>query len=407
MSYTKVVLHVDGHDRHAQVERVLAGSDPDSPELFFHHADHLGSGHVLTKETGDLLSQEEYFPYGRASDRRDARNRYRFIGVERDEDTELCMTGPRAYDPVMARFLQGDPLAGSELETSPFIYAKANPASRVDPGGYQPVPPHALQPLPPGNYPTNVPFSPQTPREPFIPPIILPGQQPIMGPALLSLGARWAHESLLSAMGRPPYWANSWRLFDEFVSGTGPQVRYYGPNSIEVAGMRASPGIQEALNEFYAINQGRTSGNLQNHTYFYHFSPGLSNPVGWIPAHIDAIQNGTRMFVGGYYASITEITPGSLQVSVWNDTSLNSYAYHALPSHPRVPGQTTRYGTTEQFFYWNVPLDTARLQPGGQAGQTPVPPTTPSAPPSTRQGAENIRTSEWYPAIGTQPVPTE
>jgi hypothetical protein len=184
------------------------------------------------------------------------------------------MTGPRAYDPVMARFLQGDPLAGSELETSPSIYAKANPASRVDPGGYQPVPPHALQPLPPGNYP-------------------------------------------------------------------------------------------------------------------------------------DAIQNGTRMFVGGYYASITEITPGSLQVSVWNDTSLNSYAYHALPSHPRMPGQTMRYGTAEQFFYWNVPLNTASLQPGGQAGQTPVSPTTPSAPPSTRQGAENIKPPEWYPAMGTQPVPTE
>jgi hypothetical protein len=52
VSYTKLVLHVAGHSRHAQVERVLAGSDPDSLELFFHHADHLGSGHVLTREDG-------------------------------------------------------------------------------------------------------------------------------------------------------------------------------------------------------------------------------------------------------------------------------------------------------------------------------------------------------------------
>lgn len=37
----------------------------------------------------------QYFPYGRASDRRDTRNRYRFIGVEQDEETGLCMTGPR------------------------------------------------------------------------------------------------------------------------------------------------------------------------------------------------------------------------------------------------------------------------------------------------------------------------
>lgn len=56
MSYTKLVLHVAGHSRHAQVERALAGSDPDSLELFFHHADHLGSGHVLTREDGDLCS---------------------------------------------------------------------------------------------------------------------------------------------------------------------------------------------------------------------------------------------------------------------------------------------------------------------------------------------------------------
>ena len=53
----------------------------------------LGSGHILTDGAGALLSQEEYFPYGRSSDRRDERNRYRYIGVETDEDTGLLMTG--------------------------------------------------------------------------------------------------------------------------------------------------------------------------------------------------------------------------------------------------------------------------------------------------------------------------
>jgi len=108
--YTKLVLQLQGHGRHAQAERVLVGSDPDSLPMFFHHSDHLRSAHVLTKGDGDLLSQEEYFAYGRPSDRRDARNRYRFIGEERDDVTLLCMTGPRTYDPVSGRFLQGDPL---------------------------------------------------------------------------------------------------------------------------------------------------------------------------------------------------------------------------------------------------------------------------------------------------------
>jgi RHS repeat-associated protein len=134
--YTKLMLQLLGQGRHAQAERILAGSDPDSLPLFFHHADHLGSGHVLTKDTGDLLSQEEYFPYGSNSDRRDARNRYRYIGVERDEDTRLDMTGPRTYDCVSGRFLQPDPLAASRFDLSPYVYASATPLHRLDDNGY-------------------------------------------------------------------------------------------------------------------------------------------------------------------------------------------------------------------------------------------------------------------------------
>jgi RHS repeat-associated protein len=132
---TKLVLQVHGHGRHAQAERVLAGSDPDSLPLFFSHPDHLQSAHVLTTEDGDLLSQEEFFAYGRPSDRRDARNRYRFIGVERDEHTQLCMTGPRTYDPVCGRFLQGDPLAKNHVERMPMSYPPA-PLLVTDRSGY-------------------------------------------------------------------------------------------------------------------------------------------------------------------------------------------------------------------------------------------------------------------------------
>jgi RHS repeat-associated protein len=135
--YAKLVLHVNGHGRHAQMERILSASDPDSLDLFFHHSDYIKSGHVLTTKDGDLLSQEEYFPFGSSSDRRDARNRYRFIGVERDEDTHLCMTGPRTYDPATGRFLQPDPIAENSPNVSPFVYSSASPIVVLDPGGYQ------------------------------------------------------------------------------------------------------------------------------------------------------------------------------------------------------------------------------------------------------------------------------
>jgi RHS repeat-associated protein len=156
VEYSKVVLHVQGEGRHAQVEQVLDGSDPDSLDIFYHHGDQLGSGHVLTDENGELLSQEEYFPYGRSSDRRDARNRYRFIGVERDEDTGMCMTGPRQYDPVMGRFLEGDPLV--QPGGTPFGYAGGGPVGWMDPGGYQAEPAEVAMPattLPTGGVSTD------------------------------------------------------------------------------------------------------------------------------------------------------------------------------------------------------------------------------------------------------------
>jgi RHS repeat-associated protein len=132
-AFTKTTLHVAGPSgRCAQVEKVLTGADATSLPVFHVHGDHLGSGQCLTKADGTLLCQEEFFAYGRSSDRRDTRNRYRFIGVERDEDTGLCMTGPRTYDPVSGRFLQGDPVVGGAA----YVYSRGNPVGRMDPGGY-------------------------------------------------------------------------------------------------------------------------------------------------------------------------------------------------------------------------------------------------------------------------------
>jgi len=148
VTYTKASLQVPAPDARAQLEVVLDGADATSVEVVFTHADHLGSGHILTDGAGALLSQEEYFPYGRSSDRRDERNRSRYIGVETDEDTGLLMTGPRTYDPVTGRFLSGDPIASepTNARLSAYRFGPGNPIGYVDWNGYQDVPVSAYEP---------------------------------------------------------------------------------------------------------------------------------------------------------------------------------------------------------------------------------------------------------------------
>lgn len=143
-TYVKTVLHVEAQGRVAQAERVLTGADSASLDVFHVHADHLGSAQALTKDDATLLCQEEFFAYGRSSDRRDSRNRYRYIGVERDEETGLCMTGPRTYDPVVGRFLQTDPKIGPS--SSPFAYSRGSPIRLLDPNGYNEVPSNLATP---------------------------------------------------------------------------------------------------------------------------------------------------------------------------------------------------------------------------------------------------------------------
>lgn len=144
-AYVKTLLHVEIGRRVAQAERVITGTDAFSLPVFHVHADHLGSAQTLTKADGTLLGQEEYFAYGRSSDRRDARNRYRYIGVERDEETGFCMTGPRLYDPIIGRFDQPDSVVDASI--SLFAYTSSRPVALSDSSGYNEVPSDILPPL--------------------------------------------------------------------------------------------------------------------------------------------------------------------------------------------------------------------------------------------------------------------
>ena len=71
---------------------------------------HLGSASVEVNQDGNVLSYEEYHPYGttayqaRSSVAEVSLKRYRYTGKERDEETGLCYHGARYYAPWLGRW---------------------------------------------------------------------------------------------------------------------------------------------------------------------------------------------------------------------------------------------------------------------------------------------------------------
>ncbi|HEU4713467.1 MAG TPA: SpvB/TcaC N-terminal domain-containing protein [Pyrinomonadaceae bacterium] len=100
----------------------------------FHLGDHLGSSSVVIDGSGALTNREEFTPYGETSFGSFAKKRYRFTGMERDEESGLSHHGARYYAPWLLRWLSSDPI-GVKGGVNAFLYAAANPLRFVDING--------------------------------------------------------------------------------------------------------------------------------------------------------------------------------------------------------------------------------------------------------------------------------
>ena len=114
-------------------------SDP-QPLLRHQLGDHLESSSIELDEQGDIISYEEYYPYGSTSYQavdsatEVSAKRYRFTGKERDEESGLYYHGARYYAPWLARWTAADP-AGMVDGVNLFAYVRGNPVRLVDPDG--------------------------------------------------------------------------------------------------------------------------------------------------------------------------------------------------------------------------------------------------------------------------------
>ena len=98
---------------------------------------HLGSYLLEVDSTGDVLSYEEYYPYGGtalvAGSNLELKH-YRYSGKERDTNTGLYYYGVRYYAPELRRWLSTDP-AGTVDGLNLYGFVRGNPVLLVDPNG--------------------------------------------------------------------------------------------------------------------------------------------------------------------------------------------------------------------------------------------------------------------------------
>jgi RHS repeat-associated protein len=136
-------LHVDaGPNAVAVVETRTIGVDRAPVQLVrYQYRNHLGSASLELDDQAQIISYEEYFPYGSTSyqavrSQTDTPKRYRYTDKERDEENDLNYHGTRYYAPWLGKWISCDP-AGIADGPNQYSYVGGRVINLVDPSGLQ------------------------------------------------------------------------------------------------------------------------------------------------------------------------------------------------------------------------------------------------------------------------------
>ncbi len=136
-------LHImDDKQRVALVEtKTITNPDDKSPVqlIRFQLGNHLGSAALELDDEAQVISYEEYHPYGStayhaARSLTETPKRYRYTGKEGDEETGFSYHGARYYAPWVGRWVSCDP-AGMVDGTCLYAYVRNNPIMIYDSTG--------------------------------------------------------------------------------------------------------------------------------------------------------------------------------------------------------------------------------------------------------------------------------
>jgi len=103
--------------------------------MYYFINDHLDTPRKLIDESGQVVWQAAYLPFGKAQVLTETVvNNFRFPGQYYDEETGLHYNYHRYYDPKLGRYLRADPI-GLDGEINLYAYVGGNPVNRIDPEG--------------------------------------------------------------------------------------------------------------------------------------------------------------------------------------------------------------------------------------------------------------------------------
>jgi RHS repeat-associated protein len=134
-------LHIlDDKQRIAMVDTEIIGNSPTPQLIRFQYSNNLSSCNIEYDDNANIISYEEFHPFGTTafqatdSSREIPIKRYRYTGMERDEENGFEYHSARYYVPWLGRWMAADPI-GIKDASNFYVYAKNNPLIYQDKTG--------------------------------------------------------------------------------------------------------------------------------------------------------------------------------------------------------------------------------------------------------------------------------
>mgnify|MGYP000901819537 CR=1 FL=1 len=258
-----------------------------------------------------------------------------YTGRQYDSETGFLYYRERYLGSYLGRFLARDPI---QADINLYRYVRNNPVIYVDPSGLEWVSGRE------GGQRTRFYHgqwyhwvdTPQQPQTPIIP------SQPYASTI-----------DPFSPDFDPNTWSNNhnWDFLGDFLNGTGPTNRFYGPDSLQTFQMRQSPGAAKLRDAFYASGcKGVKPGD-----------PGSSYGTGEAAGGTTGDLSNTAFQVGGFGgATAVDNGNGTVTFTIYNDASRESFLYHGFYIFPVQNYQTGPMRTIRQTFQWTENIDKSK-----------------------------------------------